>query len=121
MHIARAKPQARHQPGIAGGIESPGQSGKGVAEAGIAHAAPGIARNVADIAVRISKEAAVADLGLDSLGVVEMLFEVEDMYGFQVNDPARYSGMSFDEMVADMEATIRAANNGQIPVLASKA
>ncbi len=63
----------------------------------------------------------VADLGLDSLGVVEMLFEVEDMYGFQVNDPARYSGMSFDEMVADMEATIRAANNGQIPVLASKA
>ncbi len=63
----------------------------------------------------------VADLGLDSLGVVEMLFEVEDLYGFQVEDPARYSSMSFDEMVADMEATIRAANQGQIPVLASKA
>ncbi len=49
----------------------------------------------------------VSDLGLDSLGVVEMLFEVED--------PARYSTMSFDDMVADMEATIRAANNGQLP------
>jgi acyl carrier protein len=57
----------------------------------------------------------VADLGLDSLGVVEMLFEVEDLYGFQVDDPARYGGMSFDEMVADMETTIRAANNGQLP------
>jgi acyl carrier protein len=57
----------------------------------------------------------VSDLGLDSLGVVEMLFEVEDMYGFQVDDPARYSTMSFDDMVTDMEATIRAANNGQLP------
>lgn len=57
----------------------------------------------------------VADLGLDSLGVVEMLFEVEDLYGFQVDDPARYASMSFDEMVADMETTIRAANNGLIP------
>ncbi|MDE2617006.1 MAG: acyl carrier protein [Burkholderiales bacterium] len=57
----------------------------------------------------------VSDLGLDSLGVVEMLFEVEDLYGFQVDDPARYGSMSFDEMVADMETTIRAANNGQIP------
>ena len=61
----------------------------------------------------------VTDLGLDSLGVVEMLFEVEDLYGFQVEDPARYSAMSFDEMVADLTATIRAANNGQIPVPAS--
>ncbi len=57
----------------------------------------------------------VKDLGLDSLGVVEMLFEVEDLYGFQVHDPARYSGMSFNDMVADIEATIRAANNGELP------
>jgi acyl carrier protein len=61
----------------------------------------------------------VTELGLDSLGVVEMLFEVEDMYGFQVHDPARYSGMTFEEMVADIEATIRAANNGQLPEPAS--
>ncbi len=61
----------------------------------------------------------VKDLGLDSLGVVEMLFEVEDLYGFQVHDPARYSGMSFNDMVADIEATIRAAHNGQLPEPAS--
>lgn len=61
----------------------------------------------------------VVDLGLDSLGVVEMLFEVEDMYGFQVDDPARYGSMTFDEMVADIEATIRAAHNGELPEPAS--
>jgi len=61
----------------------------------------------------------VTDLGLDSLGVVEMLFEVEDMYGFQVDDPARYSSMTFNEMVADIEATIRAAHNGELPEPAS--
>lgn len=57
----------------------------------------------------------VKDLGLDSLGVVEMLFQVEDLYGFQVDEPERYSSMSFNDMVADIEATIRAANNGQLP------
>lgn len=72
-----------------------------------------------DPAVFDQPDLKVADLGLDSLGVVEMLFEVEDLYGFQVDDPARYSSMSFDEMVADMEVTIRAANNGQIPEPAS--
>ena len=30
----------------------------------------------------------VADLGLDSLGLVEMLFEVEDRFGFQIPDPS---------------------------------
>jgi len=64
-------------------------------------------------------ELKVVDLGLDSLGVVEMLFEVEDMYGFQVDDPARYSSMTFNEMVADIEATIRAAHNGELPEPAS--
>lgn len=57
----------------------------------------------------------VADLGLDSLGVVEMLFEVEDLYGFQVGEPARYADMTFRDMVADIEATIRAAHNGELP------
>lgn len=72
-----------------------------------------------DAAVFDRPDLMVADLGLDSLGVVEMLFEVEDLYGFQVDDPARYAGMRFDDMVADMEATIRAANNGLIPEPAS--
>ena len=57
----------------------------------------------------------VADLGLDSLGLVEMLYEVEDCYGFQVKDPFRYGTMRFADIVADMEATIRARNNGQLP------
>ncbi len=60
-------------------------------------------------------ELRVADLGLDSLGVVEMLFEVEDKYGFQIEDPARYKTMTFNEMVADMEAAIRAKNGGNLP------
>lgn len=59
----------------------------------------------------------VSDLGLDSLGVVEMLYEVEDRFGFQVEDPFRFTAMSFNDMVADMEATIRARNNGQLPEL----
>ena len=57
----------------------------------------------------------LADLGLDSLGVVEMLYEVEDRYGFQVQDPYRYTTMRFIDIVADLESTIRAKNNGELP------
>jgi acyl carrier protein len=60
-------------------------------------------------------ELMLADLGLDSLGVVEMLYEVEDRYGFQVRDPFRYSTMRFIDVVADMESTIRARNKGELP------
>jgi acyl carrier protein len=59
-------------------------------------------------------ELRVADLELDSLGLVEMLFEVEDQYGFQVPEPMRYLTMSFAGMVADIEATVREHNNGQL-------
>lgn len=59
----------------------------------------------------------VTDLGLDSLGLIEMLFEVEDRYGFQVEEPMRYANMRFDEMVAEMEATVRSKNAGQLPDL----
>ena len=59
----------------------------------------------------------IADLGLDSLGVVEMLFEVEDRFGFQVDAPQRYDAMSFNDMVADMEATVLDKNNGVMPTL----
>ena len=68
-----------------------------------------------DPAVFDKPDLQVSDLGLDSLGVVEMLFEVEDLYGFQVQDPARYAAMSFADMVADIEATIRAAHDGVLP------
>jgi acyl carrier protein len=61
------------------------------------------------------QELKVVELGLDSLGVIEMLFEVEDRYGIRIEDPARFKEMSFNEMVADMEAAIRSHHNGEIP------
>lgn len=60
-------------------------------------------------------ELKMRDLGLDSLGMVEMLFEIEDRYGFQLDDPMRFGDMHFNEMVADIEASIRARNNGELP------
>lgn len=59
----------------------------------------------------------VADLGLDSLDMVEMLFEIEDRCGFQLADPTRYPTMSFKEMIAAIEAEIREHNNGELPEL----
>lgn len=49
----------------------------------------------------------VSDLDLDSLGLVEMLFEVEDKYGFQIPDPMIFLPMSFAEMVASIEAMVQ--------------
>jgi len=46
-----------------------------------------------------------------------MLFEVEDKYGFQIPEPMRFLSMTFAEMVADIEASVRAHHNGQMPVL----
>ena len=57
----------------------------------------------------------VAALELDSLDMVEMLFEIEDRCGFQLSDPTRYPTMSFKEMIADIEAEVRAHNNGELP------
>jgi acyl carrier protein len=57
----------------------------------------------------------VADLGLDSLDMAEMLFEIEDRCGFQLDDPTRYPKMSFADMLRDIEAAIRAHNNGELP------
>jgi acyl carrier protein len=59
----------------------------------------------------------VSDLGLDSLGVVEMLYEVEDRCGFQIEEPFRFATMRFSDVVADIEATIRSKNNGVLPDL----
>jgi acyl carrier protein len=59
----------------------------------------------------------VTDLQLDSLGLLEMLFEVEDKFGFQIPEPMRFLTMSFTEMVADIDAAVRAHHNGQMPEL----
>ncbi len=61
----------------------------------------------------------VADLQLDSLGLLEMLFEVEDKFGFQISEPMRYLTMSFADMVADIEASVRAHHHGQLPLVDS--
>ena len=53
-------------------------------------------------------ELKVADLNLDSLGLVEMLFEIEDKYGFQIPDPMVFLPMSFLEMVGAIEAMVQA-------------
>jgi acyl carrier protein len=71
---------------------------------------PGIdTAKLADPSVRVQ------DLGIDSLGMIEMLFEVEDKYGFHVEDPMRYGQMTLDELIADLEATIKAKHGGEIP------
>jgi acyl carrier protein len=57
----------------------------------------------------------VSDLDLDSLGLVEMLFEVEDRYGFQIKEPMRYMDMTFDEMVSDIEQAVRDHHGGKLP------
>lgn len=49
----------------------------------------------------------VSDLNLDSLGLVEMLFEVEDKYGFQIPDPMVFLPMSFTEMVAAIDTLVQ--------------
>lgn len=61
----------------------------------------------------------VADLGLDSLGLVEMLFEVEEQFGFQISDPMQFQTMRFTDMVAAIEAEVREHNNGELPALES--
>lgn len=52
-------------------------------------------------------ELKVADLELDSLGLVEMLFEVEDKYGFQIPDPMVFLPMTFGEMVAAIDTMVQ--------------
>jgi acyl carrier protein len=49
----------------------------------------------------------VTDLKLDSLGLVEMLFEIEDKYGFQIPDPMVFLPMTFAEMVAAIESMVQ--------------
>jgi acyl carrier protein len=63
----------------------------------------------------------VADLELDSLGLLEMLFEVEDKFDLQIPEPMRFLSMSYAEMVADIEATVNQRPNPKIPASESTA
>jgi acyl carrier protein len=57
----------------------------------------------------------MVDLGLDSLGVVEMLFEVEDRYGIHIEDAMQFQSMTLDEVMAHIEKIIRDKNGGELP------
>lgn len=56
----------------------------------------------------------VADLQLDSLGLIEMLFEVEDKYGFQIPDPMVFLPMTFTEMVAAIDTLVQEHTRAQV-------
>lgn len=60
-----------------------------------------------------NSELKVADLELDSLGLIEMLFEVEDKYGFQIPDPMVFLPMTFVEMVAAIDTMVQAHAQSQ--------
>ena len=70
-----------------------------------------------DPALLANPDLRIAELGLDSLDLVEMLFEIEDRCGFQLPEPMRYTEMTYGEMLADMEALIREHYNGELPPL----
>ena len=55
----------------------------------------------------------VADLELDSLGLIEMLFEIEDQHGFQIPDPMVFLPMTFAEMVAAIDTMVQAHTRSQ--------
>lgn len=57
----------------------------------------------------------MTELGLDSLGIVEMLFEVEDRYGIRIDDVMQFQQMTLGEVVAHMEQTVRNKHGGQLP------
>jgi acyl carrier protein len=61
----------------------------------------------------------MSELGLDSLGIVEMLFEVEDRYGIHLEDVMQFREMTLNEVVAHMEKIVRDKHGGQIPQIAT--
>ena len=61
----------------------------------------------------------MTDLGLDSLGVVEMLLEVEDRYGTRVDEMMHFQQMTLNEVVAHMEQVVRDKHGGLLPGPAS--
>lgn len=60
-------------------------------------------------------ELKVSDLELDSLGLVEMLFEIEDKYGFQIPDPMIFLPMTFAEMVAAIDTMVQEQAHPLVP------
>lgn len=62
--------------------------------------------------VEITRESRFADLGIDSLDVIEMLFEAEEEYGVRFSDEAARTLVTIGDVVAyivDQKATALAA------------
>jgi acyl carrier protein len=58
----------------------------------------------------------ISELGIDSLGVIELLFEVEEKYGFQIENPMEFANMTIDEIAAAVEKTLAEKNAaGAVP------
>ena len=49
----------------------------------------------------------MTDLGLDSLGVVDVLIAVEDKFDIEIHDPMRFRTMSYAEMIVEIECVIK--------------
>jgi acyl carrier protein len=52
------------------------------------------------------RTAHMSKLGIDSLSVVEMLFEIEDHYGFHIDDAMKYKDMALGEVIAELVGLI---------------
>lgn len=63
-------------------------------------------------------DARIEDLGIDSLSMVEMVYEVEEKYGIQVEDMNQLKGMTIDELVDFMQVLVgkKAAQGGSAAV-----
>jgi acyl carrier protein len=48
----------------------------------------------------------ISEMGIDSLGVIELLFEVEERYGFQIENPMEFANMTIDQIVCAVEKTL---------------
>jgi acyl carrier protein len=48
----------------------------------------------------------ISEMGIDSLGVIELLFEVEEKYGFQIENPMEFADMTIDQIVCAVEKTL---------------
>ena len=52
----------------------------------------------------------ISEMGVDSLGVIELLFEVEEKYGFQIENPMELANMTIDQIVCAVEKTLAEKN-----------
>lgn len=60
----------------------------------------------------------ISEMGIDSLGVIELLFEVEEKYGFQIENPMEFANMTIDEIVTAVQKTLtEKAGAGAVPTI----